>query len=48
MTHPAEAGLCPQRCQRLVDRLQSEVAGGRLPGAVVLVARRGRIGLLQA
>ncbi|MBU3740594.1 MAG: beta-lactamase family protein [Rhodoferax sp.] len=48
LSDPADIGLCPLRCQRLVDRLQSEVDGGRLPGAVVLVARRGRIGLLQA
>lgn len=44
----AEAGLDPARSARLVSVLQSEVARQRLPGAVVLVARHGRIGLFEA
>ena len=45
---PEEVGLCPQRTQRLMDVLQTEVERQRLPGAVALVARRGKIALLEA
>ena len=45
---PAEAGLCPKRIARLVDCLQEDVLAKRLPGAVALVARRGKIGLFEA
>lgn len=40
---PAEVGLCPERTQHLVDVLQRDVDRGRLPGAAVLIARRGRV-----
>ena len=46
--HPADVGLCPERTQRLMDVLRREVASGRLPGAVAMVARRGQIALLEA
>ncbi len=45
---PSELGLCPERLQRLLDALQSEVDRGRLPGAVALVARRGKIALFES
>ena len=45
---PAALGLCPGRTQRLVQVLQVEVERGRLPGAVVLLARRGRVALLES
>ena len=45
---PTEVGLCPERTQRLMDVLRREVASGRLPGAVAMVARRGQIALLEA
>jgi len=45
---PADVGLCPDRTQRLMDVLRREVASGRLPGAVAMVARRGQIGLFEA
>jgi CubicO group peptidase (beta-lactamase class C family) len=45
---PAELGLCPYRLQRMVDVLQSEVDRGRLPGAVALVARRGKIAVFES
>ena len=45
---PADVGLCPDRLQRLVDVLESEIASGRLPGAVALVARRGKIALFES
>jgi len=46
--HPADVGVCPERAQRLMDVLRREVASGRLPGAVAMVARRGQIALLEA
>ena len=46
--HPADVGLCPERTQRLMDVLHREVASGRLPGAVAMIARRGQIGLFEA
>jgi len=46
--HPTNVGLCPERTQRLMDVLRLEVASGRLPGAVAMIARRGQIGLFEA
>lgn len=46
--NPADIGLCPERTQRLMDVLRREVASGRLPGAVAMIARRGQIGLFEA
>lgn len=45
---PAEVGLCPQRTRRLLEVFQSEIDRQRLPGAVVLLARHGRIALLES
>jgi CubicO group peptidase (beta-lactamase class C family) len=47
-TSPAELGMCPQRTRRLLDVLQSEIDRQRLPGAVVLVARHGRLAVLES
>ena len=44
---PADVGLCPLRAQRMLDVLQSEIDRQRLPGAVVLVARRGKVALFE-
>lgn len=40
--------MCPVRTQRLMDVLQSEVDRQRLPGAVAVVARRGKIALYES
>ena len=45
---PSDVGLCPERTQRLMDALRREVASGRLPGAVAMVARQGQIALFEA
>ena len=45
---PAELGFSAERLRRLGLKLEDDVAQGRLPGAVALIARRGRIGYLQA
>lgn len=45
---PEKAGLCPQRTQRLLAVLQSEVDRQRLPGAVALIARHGKVALFES
>ncbi len=45
---PADLGLCPERTQRVVDVFQREVDTGRMPGAVMLLARHGRVALHHA
>ena len=45
---PADVGLCPRRASKLLNALHGDIDRGRLPGAVALVARRGRIGLFEA
>ena len=40
---PEDVGMCRDRLQRLGERLEADIAEGDLPGAVALVARRGRI-----
>ena len=40
---PEEVGLSAQRLARLGEALRGEVASGRVPGAVALVARRGKL-----
>ncbi len=41
-------GFDPARASRLLDTLQAEVAKGRLPGAVALIARNGKVVLHEA
>lgn len=45
---PAEVGLCPARCQRMLQVMQSEIETGRLPGAVLAVARRGQMAVFES
>jgi CubicO group peptidase (beta-lactamase class C family) len=40
---PADVGLCPDRTPRIMQVLQRDVDRGRLPGAAVLISRRGRV-----
>ena len=40
---PAELGLSPQRLSRIGDWLRSEVAARKIPGAVVMLLRRGKV-----
>lgn len=47
-TSPEDSGLCPERTRRLLDVLRADVARGRLPGAVALVARHGKLVLHEA
>src|SRR5476651_1579754 len=45
---PEEAGLSSSGLKRLADRLNEGVAKGEIPGAVVLVARNGKIAMFEA
>jgi CubicO group peptidase (beta-lactamase class C family) len=45
---PESLGLSPTRLQKLSDAFKREVDKGTLPGATVLVARRGQIGWFEA
>lgn len=47
-TRPEEVGFSSERLKRLTDTLQSDIGKGLVPGAVVLVARRGKIACLEA
>jgi CubicO group peptidase (beta-lactamase class C family) len=45
---PEDVGLSSQRLQRIRDTLQADVDKGSVPGAMLLVARRGQIASLEA
>ncbi|MBM3801219.1 MAG: beta-lactamase family protein [Acidimicrobiia bacterium] len=45
---PEEVGFSAERLARLTSTFESYVSEGKLPGSVVLVARRGKIAYLQA
>ncbi len=40
---PGELGFAPERLVRISSMIDAEVNAGRLPGAVTLVARQGRL-----
>jgi len=45
---PEQVGLVPEKLQRLTDVFQGEIDKGAIPGAVLLIARNGKIGYLKA
>src|SRR5215207_4622903 len=45
---PEQIGLSATRLQRMSDAFKREIDKGTLPGATVLVARRGQIGWFEA
>jgi CubicO group peptidase (beta-lactamase class C family) len=45
---PEEAGLSSERLQYLTSSLQTEVDRNRIPGAVVAIARKGRLAYFEA
>jgi CubicO group peptidase (beta-lactamase class C family) len=47
-TRPESIGLSPSRLQKLSDAFKREVDKGTLPGATVMVARKGQIGWFDA
>ena len=40
---PEQVGMSPERLGRVSSVLKKEIADGKLPGAVVMVARKGKI-----
>jgi CubicO group peptidase (beta-lactamase class C family) len=48
VTTPEDIGLSSSALSRLGKVLSGEVANGRLPGAVALIARRGRVGFFES
>src|ERR1700760_487309 len=45
---PDSIGLSPSRLQKLSDAFKREVDKGTLPGATVMVARKGKVGWFDA
>ena len=45
---PEEVGLSSQKLARVTEAVKGEIAKGRYPGAVALVARRGKVAYFQA
>ena len=46
--HPAEIGLSPERLERISATLRNDVERRLIPGAVMAIARGGRIGYAEA
>src|SRR5438093_5219830 len=47
-TKPEQVGLSSERLERIGQVLRADVERGRIPGAVVVVARKGRVASVQA
>src|SRR5216117_4225628 len=47
-TKPEQVGLSSERLARITQVLRADVERGRIPGAVVVVARKGRVAYVQA
>src|SRR4051812_1639176 len=45
---PESVGLSRERLGRIGTALRSEIASGKLPGAVIAIARRGKLAYLEA
>src|SRR5687767_2060311 len=45
---PEEIGLSPKQLGRMTDVVRGEIDKGRIPGAVMLVARNGKLGYFEA
>ena len=45
---PEKVGLSSQRLQRIGNAIKSEIKKGNIPGAVVLVARKGKIAYFES
>jgi len=47
-TRPEQAGLAADRVQRIGERFRREVEEKKMPGAVLMLARRGRVAYFEA
>jgi CubicO group peptidase (beta-lactamase class C family) len=45
---PEDVGLSGQRLARIADTLNREIKDGKIPGAVVMIARRGKLAYAEA
>src|SRR4051794_6079557 len=45
---PQALGLSPARLQRMSDAFAREIDKGTIPGATIMVARRGQVGWFEA
>ncbi len=45
---PEDVGISSERLNRISTELQADVAAGRIPGAVIAVARHGKLVMLEA
>jgi CubicO group peptidase (beta-lactamase class C family) len=45
---PEQVGLSSERLERITQALRADVERGRIPGAVVVIARKGRVAYVQA
>src|SRR3989449_3548141 len=48
VTKPEQVGLSPQRLESVGQTVKAQIANGRFPGAVVLIARKGKIAYFEA
>src|ERR1700693_5199449 len=48
ITKPEEVGLSAERLQRIGQVFNREIEQGKLPGAVVVVARKGRVAYFES
>lgn len=47
-TSPEQVGLSSSRLLMITDTLKADVAAGKIPGAVLLVARRGKVAFFES
>jgi CubicO group peptidase (beta-lactamase class C family) len=45
---PASIGLNPEKLEEVRQALQKDIADGKVPGAVMLIARKGQVGFFEA
>ena len=45
---PASIGLNPDKLEEVRQALQKDIADGKVPGAVMLIARKGKVGFYEA
>ena len=48
LSEPRTLGLVPERLQRIGTALEAEIAAGTLPGAVLAIARHGKLAYLES
>ena len=48
MATPESVGMSSQRLEKITSTFKQEVAQGKLPGAVVMIARKGKLVYSQA